>query len=313
MSRDRRAAAAAFAALARRAPWAIAVAAPGLAHAHDAGAHAPSAWAWNLDPWLVVPLLLAAAIYARGCVRLARRAGPGRGLDRPRQLAFAAGWTLLAAALLSPIDTLGGELFWVHMIQHELLMGVAAPLLVFSRPLEGYAWGLPAGWPRALRRASRGPTLAWIAWMQRPMGAWLLHAVAIWAWHVPALFNLALVDDGVHTLQHFFFFATGLAFWQSVWRHARGGEGVALASLFTTMLHMGVLGALLTFAPTPWYAFPASGAYGLTALEDQQLGGLVMSVPGGLPYLLAALVILGRHVGAFQANGRTGEASRCPE
>ena len=283
---------------------------PCAAAAHS-GERVTAGWAWNPDPWLVAALLLAATVYLRGCVRLARRAGPGRGLDRPRQLAFAAGWMLLAAALLSPIDTLGGELFWVHMIQHELLMAAAAPLLVLSRPLEACAWGLPKGWPRALRLAFRGPLLDWTRRLQRPSGAWLLHAAAIWAWHIPALFDLALADEGVHTLQHFCFFATGLAFWQSVWRHRRGGEGVALASLFTTMVHMGVLGALLTFAPGAWYDFPDPGAHGLTALEDQQLGGLVMWVPGGLPYLLAALAILGRYIGAFGAmGGRRAERGR---
>jgi putative membrane protein len=275
---------------------------PWEALAHAPGDPVADPWRWNGDPWLIGPLLLAAAVYAHGCLRLARKAGRGRGLGRARQLAFAGGWILLAAALLSPIDTLGGELFWVHMIQHEILMGVAAPLLVLSRPLEAYAWGLPRGWPRALRRASRGPLLRWIGGMQRPLAAWMLHAVAIWAWHVPALFNLALADEGVHTLQHFFFFATGLAFWQSVWRRGRNGEGVALASLFTTMLHMGVLGALLTFAPTAWFDFPATGAYGLTPVGDQQLGGLVMWVPGGLPYLVAALAIFGRYIGGFQVN-----------
>lgn len=282
---------------------------PVAALAHLPGEHAPDRWAWNLDPWLVAVLLLAAAVYARGCWRLARRARPGRGIDRPRQLAFAIGWSLLAVALLSPVDTLGGELFWVHMIQHELLMGAAAPLLVLSRPLEAYAWGLPRGWPRALRDTSRGPTLRWIGWARRPAGAWVLHAIAIWVWHVPALFDLALADQGVHTLQHFFFFATGLAFWQSVWRHPRGGEGVALASLFTTMMHMGVLGALLTFAPAAWYDFPATAAYGFTAVEDQQLGGLMMWVPGGLPYLIAALVILGRYIGAFQGESHADRAA----
>jgi putative membrane protein len=126
--------------------------------------------------------------------------------------------------------------------------------------------------------------------LTEPVGAWLFHAAALWAWHLPVLFAAAVLDDDVHALQHATFLAAALCFWWSVLQPRGRPGGAGLASVFTTMLHTGALGALLTFAPRPWYTvYEATGRYGLTLLEDQQLGGLVMWVPGGLAYLVAAI------------------------
>jgi cytochrome c oxidase assembly factor CtaG len=121
-----------------------------------------------------------------------------------------------------------------------------------------------------------------------------VHALALWLWHVPALFEAALTHPSVHVLQHSSFLGSALLFWGSVFGRApRRAGAVALASLFTTMVHTGALGALLTFSPTVWYPHYAQGAVlGLGALEDQQLGGLIMWVPAGGAYLAAALAIL---------------------
>lgn len=273
---------------------ALLAALPAAAH-HPGTAFEP--WRWNLEPWVAAPLALSLALYAAGVARLWRRAGAGRGISRGQCACFAAGWLTLAAALISPIDTLGGALFSMHMVQHELLMVVAAPLFVASRPLEAWAWALPAALNRAFAAlARRGPVRAAWGWVTEPAGAWALHALAIWGWHVPALFDLALVDETVHGLQHASFLATALAFWWSVLgRGVRRPDAWGMASLFTTMLHTGALGALLTFAPTPWYAhYVDAAAFGLTAVEDQQLGGLVMWVPGSLAYLVAGLAIVAR-------------------
>lgn len=163
-----------------------------------------------------------------------------------------------------------------------------------SRPLEAWAWALPPAWRQPLASAGRLRPLAaiWRA-ITEPWGAWTLHAAALWGWHVPALFEAALANAWVHGLQHASFLGTALLFWWSVLgRGVRRPDAVGLASLFTTMLHAGALGALLTFAPHPWYAHYAAAASGLTALEDQQLGGLVMWVPGGLAYMVAGLAIM---------------------
>lgn len=270
-------------------------AAPSWSHEPAILGAAAASWPWTFEPWVVVPLAASLALYVAGVRRLWRRAGTGRGIGGRQAACFAAGWLVLALALTSPIDTLGGVLFSAHMVQHEVLMVVAAPLFVMSRPLEAWTWALPAAWRQPLAGAGRLRPVA-AAWraITAPLGAWTLHAVALWGWHIPWLFEAALTNEWVHGLQHASFLGTALLFWWSVLgRGARRPDAVGIASLFTTMLHTGALGALLTFAPHPWYAHYAETAtLGLGPLEDQQLGGLVMWVPGGLAYLVAGLAIV---------------------
>jgi putative membrane protein len=277
------------------------LAAPG-AGAHSLDEHAATVASWRPDAWLVWLLALAAALYAAGVLRLWRQAGVGRGIAWRQAAAFAGGWVALAAALATPLDALAARLFAAHMVQHELLMVLAAPLLVLGRPLAAWAWALGPSQRRWLGPATRW---RWVAapwhWLTRPVSAWALHALALWAWHVPSWFDAALHREPIHILQHASFLATALLFWWSVLgadpRSRRGG--FALASLFTTMMHTGALGALLTFAPTAWYPVyaAAGGAFGLSPVEDQQLGGLIMWVPGSLAYLVAGLVLAARLLG----------------
>jgi putative membrane protein len=205
-------------------------------------------------------------VYGLGVQRLWRRAGVGRGLRVSEACYFALGLLALAIALLSPLHHLAEERLWAHMVQHELLMVLAAPLFMAARPLAACAWVVPVRLP---------------AWLSDPLFAWTLHAAAIWLWHVPGVFEAAAHHEGLHFAQHASFFVTALMFWHSVL--ARPG---AVLSLFTTMLHTGALGALMALSGRPWYA-----GY---ALEDQQLAGLVMWVPAGAAYPLAALLILNR-------------------
>jgi putative membrane protein len=277
---------------------------PASTWAHQPGAES-GALEWNLEPWIVATLVASLVFYARGVHRLWQRAGAARGISRGEVTSFVAGWAVLAIALLSPIDTLGGELFSMHMVQHELLMVVAAPLFVLARPLEAWAWGLPRGWAGAVAGLARRRAVA-AMWkgLTDPVGAWVVHAAALWIWHIPPFFEAALRDDNLHALQHSTFLASALAFWWSVLKPRGVADAMGLASLFTTMLHTGVLGALLTFGMRPWYtAYRQTEHYGLTLLEDQQLGGLVMWVPGGLAYLAAGLVI------AYGLLGRSSPAS----
>src|SRR5207253_813762 len=126
--------------------------------ADDAAAVDASTWPlpWSFEPWVLACLAISAGLYATGVVRLWRHAGIGRGIGTLAVTAFAAGWWVLGVALVSPLDPLGGRLFSAHMVQHELLMVVAAPLLVLGRPLAAWAWALPAGWRQPVGRFFNG-------------------------------------------------------------------------------------------------------------------------------------------------------------
>jgi putative membrane protein len=271
-----------------------------LAHAPEAPAGVPSVWTWNLEPWLLALLAWSAIAYALGLRRLWAQAGHGRGVAAHQAWAFGVGWLSLVVALVSPLDPLGSRLFSAHMVQHELLMVVSAPLLVIGRPLATWTWAMSPAQRRVVGRLfqRRGWVGLWST-LTDPLVAWALHALALWAWHVPAAFDAALAHEWLHIAQHVSFLGTALFFWWAVLGHdqrGRYGPGHSTAYLFTTMLHTGALGALLSLAPTPWYAgyVAHTAALGFDPVEDQQLGGLVMWVPAGLAYVIAALAVLGR-------------------
>jgi len=192
----------------------------------------------------------------------------------------------LVAALSPPIDEWSETWLVAHMVQHELLMVIAAPLMALSAPLIALLWALPAGLRRDALNPVRRPSIAavWTA-VTAPMSVFVLHAVALWVWHLPALYEAALEHEGVHVLQHLCFFGTAALFWWGIahGRYGRLGYGAAVIYVFATAVHSGVLGALLTFAPRVWYAsYAQPHVTGLTPLEDQQLAGLLMWVPAGL-------------------------------
>jgi len=285
---------------ARGAHAAAAAAAAATLATSAANAHAPQAidaaaaidW-WPVEPWVLALLALTGALHALGVVRVWRHTATGRAVHARRALAFAGGWLVTAAALVGPLDALSARLFSAHMVQHEALMVVAAPLFVLARPLGAWAWALPQRWSRALGRFFHRPgwRTPWLV-VTGPLAAWLVHALALWLWHIPSWFEAALASDGIHALQHASFFVAALLYWWSV-LGARRNAGAAMASLFTTMIHTAALGALLALSPVAWYPTYADRtiAFGLDALEDQQLGGLVMWVPAGFGYIACGLAI----------------------
>ena len=272
---------------------------PGHALAHAGRAVAPHdlARAWSVDPGVVISLFVSAWLYSRGVERLWRRSGVGRGVRRWEVACFAGGWIALFLALVSPLDALGGALFSAHMVQHELLMALAAPLLVLGRPLVPLLWALPMRWRRGLGRWAKGGAVrgTWRT-ISGPGAAWALHAAALWLWHLPLAYEAVLRSGWMHALQHASFLGTALLFWWALihGREGRMGYGASVLYLFATAVHSGALGALLTVADRPWYpAYTTSTAvWGLTPLEDQQLAGLVMWIPAGLGYLVAALILI---------------------
>lgn len=252
--------------------------------------------AWNFDPWLIGLLFLGHWAYGRGISRLWGQAGVGRGVSVVRVAAFLAGELALVIALLSPLDALGETLLSAHMVQHGLLIAVAPPLLLLGLPGAAFAWMLPAATRRRLARSSSGRTMVRsLSWMLNPLAAAAIHGAAIWIWHVPAIFDAALASRSLHTLEHFSFLVTALLFWQSLMLASRSVSTAAIgvASAFATLLHGGLLGALITFAPYvlfDWYV-GRSLSWGLAPIEDQQLAGLIMWVPISIVYFVAGLAL----------------------
>ena len=256
----------------------------------------------SVEPGVVIPIVLAAALYARGA-RHSRRDPRSVEGHRPwitnlQITSFAAGIVTVAIALLPPLDTLADSLFAAHMTQHVLLAGVAPPLLVAGVP-ECAIWAaLPEPVRRVLSTISARAVRAKSAWLlvTRPSIACGLHFLAIWMWHLPGPFDLALRNDAVHALEHISFVSTGmLLWWQIVHPGAerRSAYGKGILTLFATAAQTGALGALITLSRHVIYPAQAAAAtaWGLNALEDQQLAGLIMWIPGGLLYLIAISVL----------------------
>ncbi|MGH2524657.1 MAG: cytochrome c oxidase assembly protein, partial [Anaerolineales bacterium] len=186
------------------------------------------------------------------------------------------------------------------MAQHMLLILVAAPLLVLGTPLSPFLLALPAPARTVLGRWWKRTSWARMAWhtLTQPVVVWALHTLALWLWHAPGPYQAALGNESLHALEHFSFLSTALLFWWAVARtpgRRTAGQGVSTLYLFTMALQSGLLGVLITFAPQPWYpAYAATTpAWNLTPLEDQQLAGVIMWIPAGVVYLIAALVGLG--------------------
>lgn len=275
--------------------------------AHDGAPVAPhDLWrAWNWDPAILIALALSAAVYMLGVRTLWQRLGTGR-VVRRRQAAASAGALLaLVIALVSPLDALAAALFSAHMVQHLLLILVAAPLLVVSEPLLPFLWTVNKERRRQIGRWWRQARAirAGLGVLTRPLVAWGFHVAVLWAWHAPKLYEAALGAPPLHALEHATLLGSAVLFWWAIFRtgkRATAGYGAGVLYVFATALQGGVLGALITFASTPWYR-PYSGStagWGFSALEDQQLAGLIMWVLGGIVYLLIALVLFAAWLGS---------------
>jgi putative membrane protein len=220
---------------------------------------------WNLDPVLIGFLLLAAGGYALSMVR--RPDQPSRG----RRLSFYAGWAVVSAALVSPLCSLSVSLFAARVGQHMVLALIAAPLLAFGLPR---ARPLPIG----------------------SLGAAMAVAILLWVWHGPAPYSATFRSDAVYWAMHISTFGAAVWLWSTL-LDDRPTQTIPtmLAGLFSTV-QMGLLGALITLAPRPlyWPHALTTIAWGLSPLQDQQLGGGIMWIPGCTAFLVVAMLRLGR-------------------
>ncbi|EIM29127.1 cytochrome c oxidase assembly protein [Microvirga lotononidis] len=259
--------------------------------------------AWSLSPVIVLPLALIAVLYGRGLRVLPDDERP----SLTQRALFTAGIACLAVALVSPLCRMAATLAWAHMVQHVLLVAGAPLLLAMSHPGRV----LLAALPNRLRMRiedlrTDGPASQPCAYL---LASFVLYGANIWFWHVPALYQGALLDAGLHVLMVAVLLAVSLLFWHVIletYRKPGPGSGLAAALLFFTFLHTAVLGLLLALSPQVWYPLMAlrSAAWGLLPIDDQRLAGLIMWIPMGGVYFATALVIMGRLI--------TG-SSRAPE
>jgi putative membrane protein len=247
--------------------------------------------AWNGDPLILILLLLVGFAYQRGARVLAAK---GRELSSIRMGAFYSGLFLAAAALLSPLDAMSHTLFSAHMVQHLVLILLVPPLVVLGSPSLPLLLSLPAGIRSPLQRF-RHRNWGARSLLAAPLVVWTLHTAALWAWHLPALYEAGLRSDIVHALEHASFFLTALLVWVIVIPGAKQRPRFAEAAglTFATILQSGALGAILTFATTVLYPSHKIGAalWGLTPLQDQQLAGVIMWIPAGAVYFLTLAVL----------------------
>ncbi len=262
---------------------------------------APGVWlcAWSFDPLILCTLGAMAWLYGRGWSRLRLTSGKQHAWVRWRAVSYFAALSIAALALVSPIDAMSEQLASMHMVQHMLLMTLAPLLLVLGAPVIVLAWGLAGIWRSPLAPLARHifqlaqATLVWQAW-----AAWLLFGVTLWAWHHPVLYQAALHDPLLHDAQHLSFFVAGCLFWRvAIGACSRRGLHPlpAVGYLFATTVHASALGIFLSLASDAWYGAYATStlAWGLTPLEDQQLAGLIMWMPGCLIFPIVAAALLG--------------------
>jgi putative membrane protein len=255
---------------------------------------------WQFETEVVVGIALAVGLYARGWIRLRRRGRGGRILRPWRAWAFGGAMVALALALLSPIGTFGSLLMSMHMIQHLLLVMIAAPLIWLGAPMLPMLWALPRPARRRIGRLMHPshPVHRFFTFLTRPGIALPIFVLTLFVWHWPTLYDAAQGRTITHDLEHFSFLAAALLYyWPLI--HPTGGKrrmsyGAGILYLFPAKLTGFVIGAALSMAQTPWYQtyINAPRLWGMSALDDQQLAGLIMWIFGGLLYIFPLLLLV---------------------
>jgi putative membrane protein len=264
----------------------------------------PGFWDWSLDPPLVLVFDLV-IFYWVGSRRTFTPRRTARA-QRVRDLSFYASMLVLAIALASPIERLSEDLFWVHMVQHVLLMLVAAPLFVYARPwirlwrvlpLAGRRW-LARGLTHGERTA---PLRAITRFLGTPAVSLTVFSIVLLGWHVPVMFDATLRSEALHALEHTLFFTTALLMFKQVIpsppMRARLSDPQKLGYVVAAMTVSWILAIALAIAPNPLYAHYAhlaSRPGGISALADQQLAAGVMWVPGSVTFVIIIFVYVHR-------------------
>lgn len=255
---------------------------------------------WTLDPVFLV-VVAVSLLYLRGWWRTLRRgrSSPrGRGFSLLRPMAHLGGVGVIALALLSPIDFLADYSFTFHMVQHELLVMIGIPLLLLGAPFLPVVRGLPGPVRRGMfiPFAQNSWVRRFFLFVTRPQVAFALFIFLFMVWHYPGLYNAALRTEWLHYLEHAcFVFGAGLFWWNIITPYpfpSRLNFLMRMVILFASTIPNGALAATLSFSRELIYAYGASGEFwGMTAIEDQQIGGIFMWALGGTGRLAAMTIV----------------------
>jgi len=259
-------------------------------------------WAWR--PEIMLSLGLAAAVHLAGRRRLKQRGG-ARLVSPWCSVSYLGGLAVLWIALMSPIDVLSGQFFFMHMVQHLLLVMIAPPLLWLANPMPTMMWGLPAGLRLEVGRWLRpdAPFRRMVRTLTAPGLVWLYFVALLVGWHDATLYGLALESDLVHDLEHLTFFGSAMLFWWHVIGaaphiHKRLSTGVRIGYALSVVPANALTGIAIAFASKPIYTYYTTVARpgDMTVMEDQMLGGVLMWIPGSMMYIVAALILIARIV-----------------
>jgi len=277
---------------------------------------------WDLRLDVIAVLAFAMTIYVLGWLRL-RKVGPA---DRPRSttsspwrlVSYCVGIVVVFVALLSPIDVLASHLFTLHMVQHLLLVMIAPPLMLLANPLPVSLWGLP----RPVRKSSslllgRKATFRYLLELiSSPGVTWMAFIIIFLGWHEPLAYDLALKSEFAHDIEHITFFVGGILFWWQVipagpWIRTRLGPLASVGYLLAAVGPNMLAGAAIAFSNSPIYVYytRVPRTFGLSVMDDQRIGGLLMWIPGSMMLVMAALVIIGVE---FQRASAKDQAGRPP-
>jgi putative membrane protein len=271
---------------------------PGVVYAQPESAVTPvDFWTrWSLNPVVITGLFLAVWLYGRGLITIRDYARVERGVHLWQIACFIAGVVVLAVALLSPLNALGVTLFSAHIVQQVILMVVAPPLLMLSGAVYVFSRSIPIPWRWKLSRIGRIPLFKGIGYgLRQPFIVWTLHTVVLWLWHVPDLYDLSLRSAFFHMVELLSIFGLSLLYWSLLTAYRRCYLRVLL--LFASTIQTILLGAVITLSSTPWH--PVHLFYveqwGLTALVDQQLAGILFTLAASSVYLMDTVLLRPRH------------------
>lgn len=271
---------------------------------------------WELRWEVLIPLVVLGSIYAIGWVRLRRQSRRQKVANKWRLTMYYLGMGSLALALLSPIDWLGSQLLTMHMVQHKILVMVSAPLIWLGNPYPVGLWGLPRPARRAVTTALAGDT--WfrrgLSMISQPAICWLIFTFLYLGWHDPSLYDLALRVEWVHNLEHLSFFLGAMLFWWPVVNGApRLHKSVPYWARILYVLAFvppnAIAGFAIANASEVIYTYYNSvpHIYGMTALEDQMIGGAIMWVWSSEMMIDVAVIMLG--VISYSEKKRRDQAS----